>query len=54
MAAVVGLPIGEEDLEEVAVRLSGLLDDMDRVEAALGPLLDDTDPIPPVYPRDDL
>ncbi len=54
MAAVVGLPIGDEDLEEVAVRLSGLLDDMDRVEAALGPLLDDTDPIPPVYPRDDL
>jgi aspartyl-tRNA(Asn)/glutamyl-tRNA(Gln) amidotransferase subunit A len=52
MAATVGLPIGEDDLDEVAVRLSGLLDDMDRIEQQLGPLLNEVDPIPPVYPRE--
>jgi aspartyl-tRNA(Asn)/glutamyl-tRNA(Gln) amidotransferase subunit A len=53
MAALVGLPVGEDDLDEIAVRLSALLDDMDRVEAVLGSRLNDVDPIPPVQPRDD-
>jgi aspartyl-tRNA(Asn)/glutamyl-tRNA(Gln) amidotransferase subunit A len=52
MAATVGLPIGDDDLDEVAVRLSSLLDDMDRIEQQLGSRLNGTDPIPPVYPRE--
>jgi hypothetical protein len=52
MAATVGLPIGDDDLDEVAVRLSALLDDMDRIEQQLGSRLNGTDPIPPVYPRE--
>ena len=52
MAATVGLPIPDDDLDEVAVRLSALLDDMDRIEQQLGSRLNETDPIPPVYPRE--
>jgi hypothetical protein len=52
MAATVGLPIPDDDLDEVAVRLSSLLDDMDRIEQQLGSRLNETDPIPPVYPRE--
>ena len=52
MAATVGLPIPDDDLDEVAVRLSSLLDDMDRIEQQLGTRLNEIDPIPPVYPRD--
>jgi hypothetical protein len=53
MARNVGLPLGEDDLDEVAVRLSALLDDMDRIEDRLGPRLSEIDPIPPVYPREE-
>jgi hypothetical protein len=53
MAATVGLAIPEDDLDEVAVRLSGLLDDMDRIEDQLGQRLNAVDPIPPVYPREE-
>lgn len=54
MAATVGLAIPEEDRDEVAVRLSSLLDDMDRIERELRPMLNEVDPIPPVYPRETL
>lgn len=52
MARTVGLHIPEDDLDEVAVRLSALLDDMERIEGQLGSRLNDIDPIPPVYPRE--
>lgn len=52
MATTVGLTIPEEDRDEVAVRLSALLDDMDRIERQLGATLNSVDPIPPVYPRE--
>jgi aspartyl-tRNA(Asn)/glutamyl-tRNA(Gln) amidotransferase subunit A len=52
MARAVELPLGEADRDEVAVRLSALLDEMERVERQLGPRLSVTDPIPPVYPRE--
>lgn len=52
MAATVGLPIPDDDLDEVAVRLSALLDDMDRIETLLGSRMNEIDPIPPVYPRE--
>jgi aspartyl-tRNA(Asn)/glutamyl-tRNA(Gln) amidotransferase subunit A len=52
MARAAGLPLPEPDRDEVAVRLSALLDEMDRVEASLGPRLSDTDPMPPVHSRE--
>jgi aspartyl-tRNA(Asn)/glutamyl-tRNA(Gln) amidotransferase subunit A len=52
MAATIGLSIPDDDLDEVAVRLSSLLDDMDRIEHQLGSRLSEIDPIPPVYPRE--
>jgi len=52
MATTVGLEIPEGDRDEVAVRLSALLDDMDRIERQLGPMLNAVDPVPPVYPRE--
>lgn len=54
LAEVVGLAMEPEDVDEVAVRLSALLDDMERIESRLGPRLDSVDPIPPVYPREEL
>ena len=54
LAEVVGLAMEPADIDEVAVRLSALLDDMERIEARLGDRLDEIDPIPPVYPREEL
>jgi aspartyl-tRNA(Asn)/glutamyl-tRNA(Gln) amidotransferase subunit A len=54
LAELVGLRMHADDINEVAVRLSALLDDMERIEERLGVRLDEIDPIPPVYPREEL
>ena len=52
MAQAVSLEIPEHDLENVRLRLEGLLTEMERVERELGPEMDQVDPIPPVYVRE--
>lgn len=53
LAAVQGLVIPEDELENVAIRLSSWLTAMEQVEEALGAEMDRTDPVPPVYPKED-
>ncbi len=53
LAAVVGLDIPDEDLQNVALRVSGLLQSMEEIEAALGKEMDGLDPVPPVFPIED-
>lgn len=53
LAKVVDLSMEPDDIDEVAVRLSALLEDMERIESRLGSRLDQVDPIPPVYPREE-
>ena len=52
MAQAVSLEIPEHDLENVRLRLEGLLTEMETIERELGPEMDRVDPIPPVYPQD--
>ncbi len=53
LARTIDLEIPEQDLNTVALRLSGLLALMAEVEKDLGDEMDRTDPIPPVYPREE-
>ena len=53
LAKTIDLQIPEEDLNTVALRLSGLLALMKEVENELGDEMDKVDPIPPVYPHED-
>jgi hypothetical protein len=53
LAAMVGLDIPEEDLENVTLRVTALLESMTEIEAALGEEMDVFEPVPPVFPRED-
>lgn len=53
MARAVSLEIPQEDIENVRLRLAGLLTEMEAIEAALGPEMDKVDPVPPVYPHEE-
>jgi hypothetical protein len=53
LALIAGLDIPEQDLDNVTLRLSALLDSMDEIEAELGAEMDAVEPLPPVFPRDD-
>lgn len=53
LAATVGLEIPEEDLDNVTLRVSALLESMARIEADLGAEMDAVEPVPPVFPRED-
>jgi hypothetical protein len=53
LAAMVGLDIPEEDLENVTLRVTALLESMAEIEAALGEEMDVFEPVPPVFPRED-
>ncbi|MDB5743964.1 MAG: hypothetical protein JWR68_2279 [Polaromonas sp.] len=48
-----GLTLPEEDLENVALRLSTWLTAMEQIEAAMGPEINAAEPIPPVFPREE-
>jgi hypothetical protein len=52
MAEAISLGIPEADLENVRLRLSGLLTEMEAIERELGTEMDAVDPVPPVYPRE--
>lgn len=53
LASAVGLEIPEEDLANVAIRVTALLSAMEAIEAELGPEMDGVEPVPPVFPRED-
>jgi hypothetical protein len=53
LAAAVGLEIPEEDLDNVTLRVSALLESMAQIEADLGAEMDTVEPVPPVFPRED-
>ena len=54
MGEMIGLEIPESDLDAITIRLSELLSAMDEIERELGAEMDRVDPIPPVYPREDM
>ena len=54
MGEMIGLEIPESDLDAITIRLSELLSAMDEIERELGAEMDQVDPIPPVYPREDM
>jgi Asp-tRNA(Asn)/Glu-tRNA(Gln) amidotransferase C subunit len=53
LAAAVSLEIPEEDLENVTIRVTALIEEMERIEAELGDQMDQVEPVPPVFPRED-
>lgn len=53
MARAVSLGIPESDIENVRLRLSGLLSEMEVIERELGAVMDTMEPVPPVYPREE-
>lgn len=53
MARAINLDIPENDLNAVAIRLSGLLEAMAVIESDLGDEMNETDPVPPVFPHED-
>jgi hypothetical protein len=48
-----GLKLPEEDLNNVAIRLSTWLTAMEQIEAEMGSQMNAVDPIPPVFPREE-
>jgi len=53
LAQAVSLEIPESDVENVRLRLSGLLTEMEVIERELGAAMDAVEPVPPVYPREE-
>ena len=53
MAKAISLDIPEGDLENVRLRLGGLLTEMEAIERELGADMDKVEPVPPVYPREE-
>ncbi|MBX3650710.1 MAG: hypothetical protein KF771_05000 [Burkholderiales bacterium] len=53
LARIADLDIPEEDLDNVTLRLSALLESMNEIEAELGVEMDAVEPLPPVFPRED-
>lgn len=53
LAAAAGLEIPEEDLDNVTLRVSALLEAMAQIETELGEEMDAVEPLPPVFPRED-
>jgi hypothetical protein len=48
-----GLHLPDEDLKNVAVRLSTWLTAMEQIEVEMGELINSVDPIPPVFPQEE-
>jgi Asp-tRNA(Asn)/Glu-tRNA(Gln) amidotransferase C subunit len=53
LARIAHLDIPEDDLDNVTLRLSALLESMSEIEAELGSEMDAVEPLPPVFPRED-
>jgi Asp-tRNA(Asn)/Glu-tRNA(Gln) amidotransferase C subunit len=53
LTEVQGLTIPDEELDNIATRLSTWLTAMEQIEAELGDEMNLVDPIPPVFPREE-
>lgn len=53
LARIANLEIPEEDLDNVTLRLSALLESMSEIELELGAEMDAVEPLPPVFPGED-
>ncbi|TGG94272.1 hypothetical protein E4656_08895 [Natronospirillum operosum] len=53
LARLQQLQIPDNELENVATRLSTWLTAMEQIEAELGEAMNNVDPIPPVFPREE-
>lgn len=49
-----GLRVPESEMENVAIRLSTWMSAMEQIEADMGDLIQTVDPIPPVFPKEDI
>jgi len=54
LATAVDLQIPEKDLDNVTIRVSALLSAMEIIEAELGEAMNAVEPLPPMYPPQDL
>ena len=48
-----GLKLPEEELDNIAIRLSTWLTAMEQIEIEMGDQMNTVDPIPPVFPREE-
>jgi len=48
-----GLKLPEDDLGNIAIRLSTWLTAMEQIEAEMGDLMNQTEPIAPVFPQEE-
>ena len=48
-----GLKLPEEELDNIAIRLSTWLTAMEQIEIEMGDQMNAVDPIPPVFPREE-
>lgn len=53
LADMQGMKIPEEELGNIAIRLSTWLTAMEQIEAEIGDQINAAEPIPPVYPREE-
>ncbi|MCJ8142578.1 hypothetical protein MKI84_06575 [Ancylobacter sp. A5.8] len=51
--ALQGVPVPEDEIRNVYLRLSLWMKALNEIEAVIGPQMDDVDPIPPVYPHEE-
>ncbi len=54
LLAVQALKVPDSDLAEIALRLSTWLSALEEIEAEMGEAMDAVDPIPPVFPRQEI
>ncbi|MEE4119476.1 MAG: hypothetical protein V2I65_10710 [Paracoccaceae bacterium] len=53
LCEVQGLSVPEDELGDIATRMSTWLTALDQIEAELGEEMNRVDPIPPLFPADD-
>jgi hypothetical protein len=49
-----GLHVPAAEMDNVAIRLSTWMSAMEQIEADMGALIQTVDPIPPVFPKEDI
>lgn len=53
LGALQGLVLPEDDLNDIALRLSAWLTAMEEIEKEMGGQMNRAEPIPPVFPREE-
>ncbi len=53
LCEVQGLSVPEDELDDIATRMSTWLTALDQIEVELGEEMNRVDPIPPLFPADD-